>query len=56
MLRDLIRAWEIDPARSVLIGDQPTDLEAAAGVGIAGHLFREGNLLSFVRPILEGMS
>jgi D-glycero-D-manno-heptose 1,7-bisphosphate phosphatase len=56
MLRDLIRAWELDPARSVLIGDQPTDLEAAAGAGIAGHLFHGGNLLSFVRPILDAMS
>jgi len=53
MLRDLIRAWELDPARSVLIGDQPTDLEAAAGAGLPGYLFRGGNLLSFVRPILD---
>jgi D,D-heptose 1,7-bisphosphate phosphatase len=55
MLRDLIRAWELDPARSVLIGDQPTDLAAAVGAGIAGHLFQDGNLLSFVRPILDAM-
>jgi D,D-heptose 1,7-bisphosphate phosphatase len=55
MLLDLIRAWELDPARSVLIGDQPTDLEAAATAGIAARLFREGNLLSFVRPILDMM-
>ncbi len=53
MLRDLIRAWRLDPARSVLIGDQATDLDAAASAGIAGHLFRAGNLLSFVRPILD---
>jgi D-glycero-D-manno-heptose 1,7-bisphosphate phosphatase len=53
MLRDLIRAWELDPARCVLIGDQATDLEAAAAAGIAGHLFRGENLLSFVRPILD---
>jgi D-glycero-D-manno-heptose 1,7-bisphosphate phosphatase len=56
MLHDLIRAWGLDPARSVLIGDQATDLEAAAGAGITGHLFRGGNLLSFVRPILDKMS
>ena len=55
MLRDLIRAWELDPARSVLIGDQATDLQAAAGAGIAGHLFRGRNLLSFVRPILDNV-
>jgi D-glycero-D-manno-heptose 1,7-bisphosphate phosphatase len=55
MVRDLIRAWELDPARAVLIGDQATDLEAAAAAGIAGHLFREGNLLSFARPIMAAM-
>jgi D,D-heptose 1,7-bisphosphate phosphatase len=53
MLRDLIRAWELDPARCVLIGDQPGDLQAASAAGIAGHLFPGGNLLSFLRPILD---
>jgi len=54
MLLDLIRAWELDPARCVMIGDQPTDMEAAAAAGIAGHLFPGGNLLEFVRPLLAG--
>ncbi|HUN38996.1 MAG TPA: HAD-IIIA family hydrolase [Acetobacteraceae bacterium] len=53
MLLDLIAIWELDPARCVLIGDQPTDLAAAAAAGVAGHLFTGGNLLHFVRPILE---
>jgi D,D-heptose 1,7-bisphosphate phosphatase len=56
MLLDLIRAWELDPSRCVLIGDQPTDLAAAAAAGIAGHLFPGGNLLAFLRPILDKMS
>jgi D-glycero-D-manno-heptose 1,7-bisphosphate phosphatase len=56
MLNDLIRAWELDPARCVLIGDQPTDLQAAAAAGIAAHLFPGGNLLSFIRPILDKTS
>jgi D-glycero-D-manno-heptose 1,7-bisphosphate phosphatase len=56
MLRDLIRAWELDPARCVMIGDQPTDIEAAAAAGVEGHLFRGGNLLSFAQPILEKFS
>ena len=55
MLRDLIRAWELDPARAVLIGDQATDLAAAISVGIKGFLFRGRNLLSFVRPIMDSM-
>jgi D,D-heptose 1,7-bisphosphate phosphatase len=53
MLLDLIRAWEIDPARSLLIGDQQTDLDAAAGAGVRGHLFRGDNLLAFAGPLLD---
>jgi D-glycero-D-manno-heptose 1,7-bisphosphate phosphatase len=53
MLLDLIRAWELNPARCILVGDQPTDLEAATAAGIQGHLFRGENLLSFVGPMLD---
>ena len=56
MLRDLIRAWGLDPARAVLIGDQATDMTAATNAGIAGHLFSGGNLLSFVRPIMDAVT
>ena len=52
MILDLIRSWGLDPASCLLIGDQETDMEAAAAAGIAGHLFAGGDLLSFVRPLL----
>jgi D,D-heptose 1,7-bisphosphate phosphatase len=52
MLLDLIGAWELDPGRCVMIGDQDTDMRAAAAAGVAGHLFPGGNLLAFLRPIL----
>jgi D,D-heptose 1,7-bisphosphate phosphatase len=53
MLVDLIRAWELDPGRAVMVGDQESDMAAAAAAGVAGYLFRGGNLLSFLRPILD---
>ncbi len=53
MLLDLIRAWQIDPARAVMIGDQAGDMQAAAAAGVTGYLFRGGNLLSFLQPILD---
>ena len=52
MLLDLIRAWELDPARCRMIGDQASDMQAAASAGVAGHLFPGGNLLDFVQPLL----
>jgi D,D-heptose 1,7-bisphosphate phosphatase len=53
MVLDLMRAWEVDPKRAVMVGDQASDMAAAAAAGIAGHLFPGGNLLGFLRPILE---
>jgi D-glycero-D-manno-heptose 1,7-bisphosphate phosphatase len=53
MLLDLIRAWQVDPARAVLVGDQDTDLQAAATAGVRAQKFTGGNLLDFVRPLLQ---
>jgi len=53
MLLDLMRAWEVPANRAVMIGDQESDMRAAAAAGMTGHLFRGGNLLSFLRPILD---
>jgi D-glycero-D-manno-heptose 1,7-bisphosphate phosphatase len=49
---DLIAEWELDPTRCVMICGQPSGIAAAGAVNVAGHLFRGGNLLEFVRPIL----
>ena len=52
MLIDLMRHWPVDRARSFLIGDKDTDMQAAEAAGIAGHFFTGGNLDDFVRGLL----
>jgi D-glycero-D-manno-heptose 1,7-bisphosphate phosphatase len=44
MLLGLAEAWPVDMRRSVLIGDQETDLQAAAAAGIRGVRYAGGNL------------
>jgi D-glycero-D-manno-heptose 1,7-bisphosphate phosphatase len=53
MLLDLIRAWQLSPQRCVMVGDEQSDLEAAASAGMRGHLFPGGNLAEFIAPILS---
>jgi D-glycero-D-manno-heptose 1,7-bisphosphate phosphatase len=53
MLLDLIAQWELDPTKAVMVGDQETDLQAAEAAGVAGYLFCGGNLLHFIKPILD---
>jgi D-glycero-D-manno-heptose 1,7-bisphosphate phosphatase len=52
MLLDLIRAWELDPARCLLVGDQPSDLAAASAAGVPSVLFDGGDLAALVAPRL----
>jgi D-glycero-D-manno-heptose 1,7-bisphosphate phosphatase len=53
MLLDLIAQWDLDPSAAVMVGDQQTDMQAAEAAAVAGFLFRGGNLLSFLQPILD---
>jgi D-glycero-D-manno-heptose 1,7-bisphosphate phosphatase len=52
MILDLLKTWELDARRCIMIGDKDTDMQAAAAAGVAGRLFPGGNLLEFVRPLL----
>jgi D-glycero-D-manno-heptose 1,7-bisphosphate phosphatase len=49
MITDLLSRFTVDTARSILIGDKETDLEAARAAGLKGHLFSGGNLQAFVQ-------
>lgn len=54
MLLDLMKFWPIDKARSVMIGDCDSDMQAATAAGIRGHLFTgERPLDEIVARILD---
>ena len=44
---------DIDPARSILIGDRGSDMEAARRAGVEGLLFEGGDLDAFVQGRLR---
>jgi D,D-heptose 1,7-bisphosphate phosphatase len=52
MILDCLKGWPVRQESSLLVGDMPHDLQAAAAAGIKGHLFEGGDLLSFIRPLL----
>jgi D-glycero-D-manno-heptose 1,7-bisphosphate phosphatase len=53
MTKDLLERFPVGISRSILIGDKPTDLEAARAAGIQGCLYTSGNLAQFLRPLLH---
>jgi D-glycero-D-manno-heptose 1,7-bisphosphate phosphatase len=54
MILEALQEWPIDPAASLLIGDKPSDLEAALRAGIRGVLFTGGDLMAFLEK--EGLA
>jgi histidinol-phosphate phosphatase family protein len=48
LLNRFLREWPIDPAGTIVIGDQPSDMEAARAAGLRGVLFTGGRLDQYV--------
>ncbi|HEX2816424.1 MAG TPA: HAD family hydrolase [Phenylobacterium sp.] len=48
MILRALSEWPIDREASLLVGDKPSDLEAALRAGIRGVLFSGGDLLQFL--------
>jgi D-glycero-D-manno-heptose 1,7-bisphosphate phosphatase len=53
MILDLLRCWPVRRDSSFLIGDQPSDLAAAAAAQIPAYHFAGGDLLQFLTRVLE---
>jgi D-glycero-D-manno-heptose 1,7-bisphosphate phosphatase len=48
MILRALAEWPVDRSRSLLVGDKPSDLEAAARAGVRGRLFPGGDLAQFL--------
>ena len=48
MIHDLIEHWPVRHEGSFVIGDRPSDIEAAEAAGLPGFLFTGGDLDAFV--------
>ena len=51
MLLDIMKRWPVKQEGSLLIGDQPSDLEAARRAGVSGSKFDGGNLASMLESL-----
>lgn len=56
MITDLLSRFPVNVDESILIGDRPSDLEAARAAGLQGYFFSGGNLEAFVKQHLQPRS
>ena len=56
MIHDLMAHWPVRREGSFVIGDRPTDIEAAEAAGLPGFLFAGGDLDAFVTEIMAQVS
>jgi len=52
MILRALAEWPVDISRSIMIGDKPSDIEAARRAGVRGLLFPGDHLLTFLQPEL----
>jgi D-glycero-D-manno-heptose 1,7-bisphosphate phosphatase len=52
MIHDLIQHWPVRRAGSFVVGDRPTDIEAAEAAGLPGFLFTGGDLDAFIAEVI----
>lgn len=52
MILRALEDWKVDQANSFLIGDKPSDMEAARRAGLPGHLYTGGDLRELVSDII----
>jgi D-glycero-D-manno-heptose 1,7-bisphosphate phosphatase len=55
MILDLAKAWPVDLARSFLVGDKLSDMEAATAAGMRGFLYTQGPHDHFVAGVVSQM-
>jgi D-glycero-D-manno-heptose 1,7-bisphosphate phosphatase len=56
MLLRAIAEHDLDPRRSLLVGDRESDLQAAAAAGVQGFLYEGGDLRAFIERVLAEVS
>ena len=52
MINDLIQHWPVRRTGSFVVGDRPTDIEAAEAAGLPGFLFTGGDLDAFIAAVI----
>jgi D-glycero-D-manno-heptose 1,7-bisphosphate phosphatase len=52
MLIDLMKCWDLNPARCVMVGDRDTDIQAGRAAGVRSEMFSGGNLETFLKNVL----